>query len=448
MRALLIVSTLAVGVLCGRCSASGPDRVAEILDAWSKRAEAVKEGEIRWSVPAENWNRFGRFETEWVPASDAAGRDVAGTLRFDEQRACYDSTSFSFAEYAALSAQQTVDVRFRVAAMVARFKEPRYEHSEPLPCTVLYRPGRAVHFWHDTSNERPLALILPAGPAMGLAYLSSFPEWDATLTHAPAGGFSAYLHHLLAAPVLLTFRPVLFDIRFRDRAACEVDESLQPVHEGRTCRVLRVRERAEIDQSGGSWMPVESLYWVDPNRDFVVVRCIIMWGDVAFAQIDVQYEAADRIGWVPSTWSVLRFGERPTTVRQVATAVMDDVDLDREADKHAMDLRLPPGTSVVDRVTPRQYLVRDDLSEQELEGEYRFPAGSYATLVPQTEVSTPMRRRVLRVLLPLIRWPGVLIPVIITSGILIVTKGMLTHRARRGRSGEVTDNPPGRRPPR
>jgi len=110
MRALLIVSTLAVGVVSGRCSASAPDAVAEILGAWSKRAEAVKEGEIRWSVPAENWNRFGRFETEWVPASDAAGRDVTGTLRFDEQRACYDSTSFSFAEYAALSAQQTVDV--------------------------------------------------------------------------------------------------------------------------------------------------------------------------------------------------------------------------------------------------------------------------------------------------------------------------------------------------
>jgi hypothetical protein len=87
---------------------------------------------------------------------------------------------------------------------------------------------------------------------------------------------------------------------------------------------------------------------------------------------------------------------------------------------------------VVDRVTARQYVVRDDFSEQEIDEAYRFPADSYATLIPQVQARTSIQSRILQVLLPLIRWPGVLVPVMIIFGVLLVTR-----RVRAGRESRL-----------
>ena len=98
MQAILIASMLAVGLASRDSSDGAAPTVAEILAAWSHRAESVRCGRMSWTIPAEGWNVFGRFDTQWVPASGPAGGEMAGAVVFNQQQARYDAVTFSYAD--------------------------------------------------------------------------------------------------------------------------------------------------------------------------------------------------------------------------------------------------------------------------------------------------------------------------------------------------------------
>jgi hypothetical protein len=142
-----------------------------------------------------------------------------------------------------------------------------------------------------------------------------------------------------------------------------------------------------------------------------------------------------KLGWIPATWSVLRFGGSPHIVQQVVTAQREDVDVQQRPVDGAIDFRFPRRTWVTDRVALRQYLVRDDFSQYEIEGDYRFPAHTHAELVELAQGGGSVRSKGMRrTLVALVRWPGVLVPVSLLSGLLIVGNSMLARwrNARRG----------------
>jgi len=254
-------------------------------------------------------------------------------------------------------------------------------------------------------------------------------DQDTKLVDAPPGGFSAHFHHLLAAPALLAFRPLLFDSRLQDAEACEIDDSVEPTYEGRTCRVVRVTGTTTPNPAAAHSVPTEHIYWVDPTRDCVVVRCMIMWDNTLVSQLDIHHQQRDDVGWVPSRWSVVRFGPSTHVVRQVATAVLEDIEIHDAPDKGKSGFQVPPGTWVVDTVASRQYVVGEDFSARNVKGDYPFPAHTYGNPVSRSQERPALdARRIRRVLLGLIQWPGVLIPIIVISGILVVTKGMAGRR--------------------
>ena len=114
MQAILIASTLAVGLASSDSSDGAAPTVAEILAAWSHRAESVPCGRMSWTIPAEGWNVFGRFDTQWVPASGPAGGEMAGTVVFDQQQARYDS------RYLLVCRRSTADSPYRGCATSGR----------------------------------------------------------------------------------------------------------------------------------------------------------------------------------------------------------------------------------------------------------------------------------------------------------------------------------------
>jgi len=223
-----------------------------------------------------------------------------------------------------------------------------------------------------------------------------------------------------------------------------MDHHLKPVYEGTTCQVLRVTETGVDNQSTHGSVPTERLYWVDPTRDFVVVRCIIRWDEAVFSQIDIQYEPMDEVGWGPAKWSVLRFGDHPHVVQQGATAVVENVDVGPSVTQVEGNVRLSPGTWVVDRVRSRQYVVRDDFSEEDIEGGYLFPPSGWVTPARGTaRGGAGWARKIRRILVRLARWPGVLIPVVVISGALIATKTLLTRRKNLRRRPATVENQTG-----
>ena len=223
-----------------------------------------------------------------------------------------------------------------------------------MPYTVIYSPAQRVHFWHGDAGRYPVAHVLPAGPAVDLMHVPHSPEGVASEADDAADGFSVYLHQLLAAPALLTFRPLLFDTGFSQAEACQMVSGLEPLYEGRVCSVVHVTAAPAGGQSSPSAIPTERFYWVDRSRDFIVVRCLFQWDDAVRSQIDIHYEPMDTIGWIPSTWSVQCFGASPHIVRQVVTAQREDVDVQHPPADGPLDFRFPPRTWVTDRVALRQ----------------------------------------------------------------------------------------------
>jgi hypothetical protein len=156
---------------------------------------------------------------------------------------------------------------------------------------------------------------------------------------------------------------------------------------------------------------------------------MIMWNNTLVSQLDIHHQQREEVGWVPSRWSVVRFGPSTHVVRQVATAVLEDIEIHDAPDKGKSDFRVPPGTWVIDRVASRQYVVGEDFSARDVKGDYRFPVHTYGNPVSRPQERPALgARRIRRVLLGLIQWPGVLIPIIVISGILVVTKGMAAGR--------------------
>ena len=273
MQAILIASTLTLGLASSDSSDGAAPSVAEILAAWSQRAESVPCGRMSWTIPAEGRNLFGRFDSQWAAASDASGGEMAGTVVFDQQQARYDSITFSYADGAAPT-RRIADAQFRAGLLHAQ-----HAYRDLVSYTVIYSPAHRVHFWHgDDASRYPVAHVVPAGPGVDLMHVPQPTEGAASEADNAADGFSVYLHQLLAAPALLTFRPLLFDGGFSQAEACQMVSGLEPLYEGRVCSVLRVTAAPVTDQSSPSAIPTERIYWVDRSRDFIVVRCLFKCG--------------------------------------------------------------------------------------------------------------------------------------------------------------------------
>jgi hypothetical protein len=137
-------------------------------------------------------------------------------------------------------------------------------------------------------------------------------------------------------------------------------------------------------------------------------------------------------GWVPSRWTVLRFGATPDIVQQVVIAKRTHFAL-KPAAAQPMELRFPPRTWVVDTVTARQYLVRDDLSEYNIGEPYskqRAMFYRYKDLLARVEGPGAGERAlafVQWVSLSLMRQRGLLIALALSAGIAVF---VFTRRSR------------------
>jgi hypothetical protein len=157
-------------------------------------------------------------------------------------------------------------------------------------------------------------------------------------------GSSLYL-----SPVMMSFRPFHTEMRLFDV------ESL----------VLTGR-RAMVD---GNWclealqrmQTYEQRVWLDPSRDFVMVRFLSTQKERLTRKIDVRYRQHSPSLWLPDSWEIVMFhpdGKLERSMR--GTLASCEINLPLEAQE--FEIEFPAGTRVVDLSDPKHetdYIVRE-----------------------------------------------------------------------------------------
>ncbi len=101
-----------------------------------------------------------------------------------------------------------------------------------------------------------------------------------------------------------------------------------------TCLILE----PNVDERSGRSVPRAS-FWVDPARDYVVVRAVVESKDRCQRQTDITYDRKPGGDWVPMTWSVILLSQNGGLDQQFRST----------RDSVSVGAPLPPSTFELDR---------------------------------------------------------------------------------------------------
>jgi len=106
----------------------------------------------------------------------------------------------------------------------------------------------------------------------------------------------------------------------------------------------------------------EFLY-VDSNRDYLVLKEMIVLGGQPNWQLDISYESDATVGWVPKSWEyVIRVGNEHRLTNSARTIVTSYEVNSRRHDENEFNLAFPPNTRVTDETSDQemQYVIREN----------------------------------------------------------------------------------------
>lgn len=132
---------------------------------------------------------------------------------------------------------------------------------------------------------------------------------------------------------------------------------------GRTARIEGVscHEFEQIDGASGTCK-----LWLDPHRDWCVVRGQSVAGGEPKWQIDVAYGPDPQVGWVPRAWTLVSMAAGGTRLKSSTTATVEKYSINPRIGATEFDFDFAPGTVVVDDRTKEHYVVRHDGQERHI----------------------------------------------------------------------------------
>jgi hypothetical protein len=101
--------------------------------------------------------------------------------------------------------------------------------------------------------------------------------------------------------------------------------------------------------------------WVDPAREFVVVRSVLTRRDRPAWQVDVKHRQEDACGWVPEAVHYAAYYPNGD-LQDAIQAKVKEHEVNFAADPTSFDLPFPAGTYVTDESNPKapvDYIVRE-----------------------------------------------------------------------------------------
>ncbi len=148
-------------------------------------------------------------------------------------------------------------------------------------------------------------------------------------------------------PIALAFRPCDLDMGGRDLAKYTVNPGMQTI-DGRAYVVITGNPRQSSYET----------LWLDPQRDFLVVRARDESGNST--TFDISYQKDSSFGWVPSEWKWIARGGNSGRLFGQAVAKVTTYTINTDIPKAAFQFEFPVGTYVSDLRTEdiERYIVR------------------------------------------------------------------------------------------
>ncbi|MCI0639872.1 MAG: hypothetical protein L0Y70_12415 [Gemmataceae bacterium] len=108
-----------------------------------------------------------------------------------------------------------------------------------------------------------------------------------------------------------------------------------------------------------AFVKLETKLWVDPARDFVIVRILTLDDNVVTNKIDVEYDQNAEMVWVPKEWEVTFNNPKGNLERTYKSRVTEYSINPTGASPH-FDIDFPLGTAVTNAKDNSRYIIRPD----------------------------------------------------------------------------------------
>jgi hypothetical protein len=157
-------------------------------------------------------------------------------------------------------------------------------------------------------------------------------------------------------PLLITFRGVHASTGdFNPKDYVLTDK--RGVVGGRTCVLFEEAPAVREQRRRNSRSDASASWWLDPERDFVVLRYVETEGPRPVLQFTCSYRPLPEGGWVPTGWSTVALAE-DGSVRQASQCTVTHLVTNVRLDAGEFVIDFPPDTQVSDLRSGAEYLVR------------------------------------------------------------------------------------------
>lgn len=181
---------------------------------------------------------------------------------------------------------------------------------------------------------------------------------------------------------------------------------------GRTCTI--------IEQRFGNFSRV---IWVDPGREYAILRYSVMRRDVPSYQIDGKYIEHDQGGWAPSGWIINSWRDGPDgsrVLRLHAEARVTKYEVNPEFAADEFRLEFPVGTIVRDDRVDEDHLVRENGEQRKILRSERRCGAAYEDFVGTETGRAALPRPA--------NWSTTTILVAVGIGVFLLAGGMSWYR--------------------
>lgn len=298
----------------------------DIKSAWMERQKRVRSARFAWKGPSStNLQKYDVSRVEYAKSSSNAWKadthELDWTLMFDGKLVRHSSYG-----------KKLIGQDGKTVYM---------DHSY----TCVFGSERN---WSDYgTSEQSSGKMVPTG-FVG-SNEGGYPErWNFYVT-------PVVLHY---RPFERTISPILGTLTLLDATGVVM---------GKKCLIVKDAGDAKVRLGDSVYGPLGTTeYWVDPDRDFVIVRVrqfSPQRDDVPSVQFDITYSRDAQHGWVPSEWN----GTKTLGDDQLSESWSNRVtsyELNCRVDPADFDYIFSPGTWVTDRRNRSHYIVRADGSKR------------------------------------------------------------------------------------
>ncbi|MBC7856656.1 MAG: hypothetical protein IAF94_24770 [Pirellulaceae bacterium] len=107
-------------------------------------------------------------------------------------------------------------------------------------------------------------------------------------------------------------------------------------------------------------------FWVVPDQDMAIVRHASYFRDALTFQADVSFKHHEKHGWIPDSWSTVRFRNANKEIIDSSTCKVVDAAVNISLAPSTFELEFPPGTEAYDHRTRTGFIVKPDKTERKV----------------------------------------------------------------------------------